>query len=387
MRNEKLGYWFLADVWDKETNISYFVGANVNGLFAWKHNSNEIELLDNMEDCLYDNELYDCGLIRKNKVFFPPKNTSMLMVYDTDSHKVEYRELYSEEIKKQIDFKPSYFGHLVYKDGEDNLYFFYREYPIVTILKENDTVQIQSLEVADKIVLQKIYCENDGILYFPTSNTNMIITYDIKLSKFNQIVISNKIQGFSSCIYDNGYLVLMSADAKHIIKYKIDSAEKTYFRMDIGEIDVDDLWQIKKQKDRYLIIPFLDVKKEDRMKCLYVLDRNFNITEIKDIDEHYSVMKKWSIKTTPTHEMYALFECVSGDDGDMFWAQNMKMISLDYQTLEIKEIEYPYPKGFRAEMMLERIKKCQVNVCMRYVSMPIYECERINLKDYLDFLI
>lgn len=387
MDNRKMGCWFLAKATDNENNISYFVGANSKGLYRWNHESAEIELINSLDECEYDNEMYDVGVVVNGIVYFPPKNADKMLVYYEKSNKVEFVELYDEEIKKQINFRPFYFGHLVYKDCDDNIYIFYREYPIVTIIKKDRTQEVVSFDIDENIILEKIFSEKDGILYFPVSNANYVLSFNTHNKEFELLTFVNEDSlGVSSIICENDRLVMLSHNAKKIITYKFEDKSVEEFELPIADIDKEDLFQIKRQNDSYIIIPLLDIKGRERMKDILVLSQSFALEKSFSIDEKYASSKKWSVESTSDCEWYFLFDSVYYDDGDMFWPQNLRLVSLDYNTLNIDDINYPIPKNFDERAVSEKLISSQIELCRRNNYM-LAENDRLGLNDFIEFYV
>ncbi len=386
MDNKQLGCWYLARAMDTRRNVSYFVGANVRGLFCWNHHTNEIERIDSLEHCAADNMLYDVGIIRGDEVFFPPKNTTELLIYNRSDQSVRYRSLYSEDVMRRIGFRTYYYGHIAYKDNEDTLYFFYREYPIVTIYNKNGVMEQEFFEMDSPLNLGSIYDVHDAVLYMPAANRNLILSYDTKKRSFEGIEIHNlSTVGFSSCIHNGSSLILTSHDGKSIIRYDFETKETLEVRVPTADIDQDDLYQIKQYQSGYILVPLLDVKKEKRMDCIYILDADFHLIETKAIDEPYAKMKKWSVSSEGTEEYYFMFEAVFGDDGDMFFAEKMQLVKLDYEKLIMTNIEYPMPERFDGNTMSKLIVNNQIAIAIKYYD-KVFENPRISVEEYIDYI-
>lgn len=386
MDNKKMMCWFLSQVFDDINNISYFVGANVKGLFEWNHDTNIIRMISSLEECSYDNELYDVGAISGGKVFFPPKNTDKMLVYDIENGTVEFIELYSDAVKKNIKFRPYYYGHIAYKDNRGNLYFFYREYPIVTIYRKNGSKDVVSFDIGDEIIIEKKFYAEEGVLFFPIANANSVLMFDTNNEKFDIIKFNYSGVGISSCICIEKTLIALTNDAKGIFIYDIEEKTVKDVAISIGDIDRDDLWQIIKREKDYLLIPMLDIKKTVRMDSIYVLDDNFNIVRKVSINAEYSKMKKWSVDSIDGKEWYFLFEPVYQDDGDMFWPQNMQLVTLDYSALEFAKKDFPIPSGFDQEGISNEIIKTQIELYKKS-DFVFVESQRIGVEDFINHFL
>lgn len=383
MDNKKMKYWFLSKTVDIKNNSSYFIAANAKGLFKWNHNTNTVKLISDLSECDYDNELYDEGIVRNGIVYFPPKNTTKLLVYDIDNDKVEFEELYSEEIKKQIDFKASYYGHHVYKSNDD-IYFFDREYPIVTILRTDGSKEVKLFNLEKKITMEKTFEKRDGILYFPLANSNYIIKFDTNIDEFDTIKINNNDgEGISSVLCEKDRLVMLSKDSKKILTYEFHGGIQNEVKLSMPELEKDNLYQLKQSKSNYVIMPLLDIKGRDRMNNVFVLDINFKLKETRSIDKVFCQKKKWSVDTYDNEEWYFAFEPVYYDDGDMFWTSNLELISLNYNTFKTTVVDFPMPEGFDEESMSERIISSQSDVLKRLSCINI-ESDRFGINDFIN---
>lgn len=384
-------YWFISAVKDENINVLYFVGANINGLFSWDLQKSEIILLDDMSDRVFSNQMYADGIMSNGKLYFPPRNTDKLAIYDIAEKKMIYEELYSEKMRKEINYRPELLlGHFVIKGSEREIFVICREYPVVvkidTYTEKRSYLSVKDIGGED-FFLSRAFAKSDEKIFFPSSTQHLILVLDIKKDELSYISI-DECQGmvFSSCLYHKGRLILLSSDSKNIVQYNLTTGSTEIFEIELEEQNLGNQRKLIEKNGCFLILPLYDNNVEGKLETAYKLNEHFEIIEKNKIFEKYSNKKKWNVFSEENTEWYFLYNATKKDFADMYWAEDVILISVNCETMECKEIEFPCVKGWSEKMMSDKIIALQSRLNFNINSVTL-ENSRVGLQQLLNDLL
>ena len=382
-------FWFLNAVEDKETNTLYFFGNNLKGFFSWNRESSEILIIDDLADRAFENEIYDCGILHNKKIYFPPRNTQEMAIYDILSGELVFQKLYSDDVANIIKFRPFFFGHFAFKGSDGTIFFLYREFPIISSYNSNDNVwnYLMPPSGCENLKLAKGYAFNEGIYYFPALNTNKIMLFDSNTKVIECIEIEvHKEDAFAACIYSDGCLVLLSIDSSRIYRYEIEKGITRMYELQLEQISNSDRRTIQKQNDHFLLLPMVDVDTKGKMTMTYKLDSEMRVVDQVETFKNYRELKKWNILSTDDSEWYVLFNATFEDHADAYWTEGMVMGEVNKDSLDFVEMKFPLPNGWTEEMISERIAFFQSQLNFQAYDLT-YESERVGLGQFLQMLL
>lgn len=397
--NEDYSYWFLTGVLDISTNKVYFFGNNFKGFFLWNMKKNNIKLLDSISKCSFENEMYDCGVIANGRIYFPPRNTDKMAIYDIFHKKLFFKELYLENIKEEINFRPSVLGHFAIKGRCGKIYFIYRENPAITcydlekkevkyilpINKKRPSKYIMGNKESETMILSKGYTEKDGVYYFPASNRSCMLVFDSNNETVRRVTLSKTIQqGYSSCIVDGDEIVLLSNDSHIILKWNLKNHLITIIHVALKNKNICERCLIKKHRNYYIILPMLDIDNKGKMSQSYIINKNTGmVIRAYETFKEYSIMKKWNVMSTCGYEWYIFYEGTYGDRADAYWARNLVFGRVNINTMKFETINFPIPDGWTQEMISKKIIRLQSYLNFKAYS-TTYENKRVGLNQLID---
>lgn len=383
-----LSYWFLSAVKDTASEILYFMGNNIKGLFAWDLRRQQVLLLNDMSDRAFANEMYDCGIISGGKLYFPPRNTIEMAVYDISKNEMTYRELYSGEVRDEINYRPELLlGHFIAEGKNGKIYVICREYPIITRIdtytEEKKYFSIRKTGEKE-LFLAKSYAQGDGKFFFPSSTQNAVLVFDTEEERISCIRIDkcNDIT-FSSGLYHEGSLILLSLDSRHIVQYNIATGDTDVFEIELEEQKPTNMRKIRECNGFYYILPIYDNETEGKLTTIYKLNSSFEIVEKKEAFQKYGTKKKWNVFSEGDNEWYFLYDAALKDAADAYWAQGVILVSMDVNKMECSDIDIPCVSGWSKQMMSDRIAALQTRLNFKFNSVTV-ENVRVGLRRFLD---
>ncbi len=382
-------FWFLNAVEDKETNTLYFFGNNIKGFFSWNIERSEVVLIDDLADRMFENEMYDCGVLHNKKIYYPPRNTQEMAVYDILSGELTFQKLYSDDIANRIKFRHYFFGHFAFKGSDGTIFFLYREFPVISSYNTNDNTlnYLMPPSGCEDLKLAKGYAYNEGIYYFPTLNSNKIIVFDSSIKVIDCIEIEvHKGDAFATCTYCDGCLVLLSIDSSRIYRFDIEKGVSGMYELQLENISNSDRRMIQKRDNHFLVLPMVDVDTNGKMTMTYKLDSEMRIVDQVETFRNYQGLKKWNILSTDDSEWYVLFNATYEDHADAYWTEGMVMGKVNKDSLEFEEMIFSLPNGWTEEMISDRIAFLQSQLNFQAYDLT-YENERVGLEQFLQMLL
>ena len=387
-----ISYWFLSAVKDTTSEVLYFMGNNIKGLFSWNLLTNEVSLLNSMEDRQFENEMYDCGVISNRKIYFPNRNTDKLAIYNIDTNRITYKDLYEGDVKEIVHYKPELFlGHFVLQGKDNKIFVVCREYPIITVIDtETDNIRHILLKEWDKsfLFLAKDYGEYKGSYYFPALDSNKVLIFNIQDETFECLQLDKcRDMKFSSCLRKDGKLILLSDDSKYIVQYDISTTKTNIIEIALEDLGItDNRRKIKEYNGNYYILPMLNINLNQELTTVYKLDRSFKIVSEKAAFEKYRLKNKWCVFSEYGSEWYFTFDNVHKHKSDAYWSSNVVLLKLNLDSMECEEMDFPIPKGWSKKMMSDKIIAMQTHLNFTYGHETV-ENDKIALQQLINELL
>lgn len=378
-------YWFIDWVLNENQTEAYFAAANMNGLFKWDFNRNEVSFLGAFPVKEMQNELFYSGMMIGSKIFFPPRMADRMAVYDIKKNTISMESLYPENPYEGVRFHPSNVGYSMIPKGND-IFFIYRESPIcVKWNTENNTCTYLTCEkTGERLILARDFVSCGGSYYMPSVESNAVLEVDISVEKLNYHMIGNHRDwryGSIAVIHDD--LWLLRTDRPDLVKWNPKTKDVKVFKNVFerqNQSYVNSYRLISKRECLYLI-PALNYSGEPDEIIKFDPKTNEKV-RYSEVFQDYRSEKKWPTFSFSDKYGYMIFERTE----DLYRAPSVKHFYLDLESMTVTDFDIPLPTGWSAEDMHQDIEAYQNAICFRDRSLsgnPILENTDMVLEDFL----
>lgn len=385
--NLQYEYWFTDFVEVPETNKCYFFGANIKGFFCMDKYSGKVVLLDELKEHPYRNDMYGRGIYVNGKIYFPPLKINTLAVFEIQTQKLEFTELYSDELQHKELYCNSVGGHFILNKN-DYIYIINRQYPIITRVdtKTMEKKFIVNNQSAETFYLEIAHNNSGDICYFPQPETNRIFKFDmqneffdvIELSEFDNLKIS-------SCYCDNDRLTILPVGECCIYSFEIRTKTCRRYKIEMESAHSKNRNFITKFEGNYYVLPLVYVSVSPECDYMYKFDDKMNLIEKKEVFGKYKYSNKMSIYNEYGSEWYIFFDIESERHCNIYRSNRVIYAKLELDKLCLTEKDVSLPEGKSKDDISDMIVAAQVKDELNDSGL-LFEDELCGLKEYISML-
>lgn len=374
-------YWFVEGAFDSSSHFLYFFGGNVKGFFRMNLKDNKVTLLKSLSDVDFSYEMYGKGIVVDGKVYFPPRNTLKLAIYDIKSDELRFYDIYSEKQIAEWGIASSIVGyHILQKDKF--LYFIFRDRAVcVKYNIENNSLTHIVYNNAEEMVLAVDFEALSDVYYFPLVSANGMLVFDIEKEEFQKYSFTNENFAYNSILRQNDNMLLIPIKGNQILIWDTVNKKESSIVIEGFKTDYGYCYNAVLKDTCTMLIPLMDVYGDN--DDIIVLDENFKIIDKKKIFKQYVDYKKWRIFKIGDDICYIFYK-----NNNKYLTQNGKYVHINLKTLTTIEVDIPLWCGcenINQEILMSMKKYIDTNYLIEESAFSIKEyMQLIDIKNNSD---
>lgn len=358
---------------------AFFIAANFNGIFKWDMKAGEITFLREIPVIGYKNQLYANGLQVGNKIFFPPRTAKRLLIYDINTNGVEFTDIYLPFADHDTPFPNAASGFIIFEEG-GKIYMICRQTPFC-IIYDGNTGEMSCIKcdlTGNNILLSRDYVISGKVCYIPVSSANEILRFDMSDETLEFIKIGKEDWKFYSIAVINNDFYILRGDRLALVEWNSREGIKSERSLDedINKSGFMNSCKLISGNGKIYIIP--NLKNGGKNSDVMVYDPDAESVETFQPFERYRDCFKWRV--FEMDDKYAYILQNKGDD--KFRSAHLTLVSLDIETMEVTELDYP-DSGMENEVG-EYQRKIAINAALK--KDILLENPEIGLPEFLEGL-
>lgn len=340
--NSIFKYWFMEMITDESGNENYFSMINSDDFYMYDTNKNVVKKIGHYPLKKSSIQMYRGGVMIGEKVYFAPRMTRYLAIYDKNSKKFEFVDAFEEfNNPYKLYFEPTVQGFMCTKDSNGNGWLIFGNSPIcLKIDAITGKVSYVSFDnYCSPYILGTDYVIEDDVLLAPIVGKNELFRLDFINGKIDFLNIGNFDEKYFSITKgEDKVFYLLAYNKPAIVKWDYRNNKITKMAdLPLTEIRYDQALWIRKHDQTIRVFPGLDVIGGNNKVFSYSLKNNLLTEENTYVNLGSKI--KWPMHSDESKTLF--FMCDQNENA--FMSQNGKYIYYDWVKNTIDEVNLPTP--------------------------------------------